>query len=157
MKVVKTLTISLTIPTGYEIDFLDKEAKEIKLKEKQKNAMDHIKTDEDVLTDNGYTWSSFNEWCEGLFEYQEADRFLSLLVKSLNGDWIPDFDNPNESKFEPRFIGGSSGFRFDGYGNWHSLSRLGSRFCFQKREHAEHAGTKFTKWYKLAIIQNKVL
>lgn len=145
-------TLKIEIPNGYEIDF-DKAVGEIKFKEKPKNVMERINSDEDVLTDNGLTWEQFNQQCFGLPEDEVAYRFLKLLVKSLNPKgWVADFDNTDQVKYEPRFVGGSSGFRFHGCDHWRTFSYVGSRLCLESSELAVHAGTKFTRWYKQIII-----
>jgi hypothetical protein len=145
-------TLEIEIPEGYELDTLDKVSGKIKFKEKPKDVLQRINTDEDVLADNGYTLYSFNKWCEGLRSYERADRFLELLHKSLNGDWVPDFDNSNQPKWRPWFTGGSRGFRYVGYGSWRSVSGVGSRLCLKEERLAIHAGTKFTSWFKQSII-----
>lgn len=147
---MKTLTMEIPLPEGYQFDKVD--SGKIILKEKPKNVLECILTDDDVLADNGYTWLTFNKWCDGLSEDEKATRFLKLLNKSLNCDWVPDFDNSNVWKYEPRFLGGSSGFRYDDCDYWTSHSCVGSRLCFDTEEKAVHAGTKFTKWYKQVII-----
>jgi len=149
---MNTQTLKIEIPKGFEIASCDLKSGEIKFKEKPKDFCQRILTDEDVLADNNHTWNSFNEWCKGLRDYEKADRFLELLHKSANGDWIPDFDNENEYKYRPWFLGGSRGFRCGDYGRWCSTSHVGSRLCFKEKQHAVHAGEKFTKWFKQSII-----
>lgn len=148
--------LKIEIPQGFEVDSFDKQSGEIKFKEKPKDVLERILTDDDVFTDNGITRAIFDKRCEGLEEDEKATRFLKLLDKSLNGcDWIPDFDNPSQRKFIPWFEGGSSGFRFLVYVHWSSNSSVGSRLCFKESRLAVHAGTKFTKWYKQAIVVNQ--
>lgn len=64
--------------------------------------------------------------------------------------WKPDFKNLNQYKYTPWFYheAGSSGFRFDGYVFWGSVSAVGSRLCFISREVAEYVGKTFEKLYK---------
>jgi hypothetical protein len=141
--------ITIQIPDGFVAESIDPSGV-IKLKAKPKDVLERILTDLDVLDDNGYTLDSFNQWCEGLAEDERAMRFLKLLNKSLNGDWVPSIDK-DEWRYEPRFIGGSSGFRCLVYAHWISGSLVGSRLCFDTEKKAIHAGTKFTKWYKIVI------
>jgi hypothetical protein len=145
-------TLEIEIPSGYEVDSFDKSSGKLTFKPKPKDPIERIRTDDDVLADNGMTWERFNDWCEGLQDWERALRFISLLVKSLNGDWKPDFDNASQVKYEPRFVGGSSGFRFVGYDSWCSDSLVGSRLCLSSWQLAEHAGKHFTKWYKEIIV-----
>jgi hypothetical protein len=82
-----------------------------------------------------------------------AYRILKMLAKSLNQGWVPDWSNHNEYKYYPYFeLGGSSGFRFHGYGLWRSHSLVGSRLCFKTRELAEHAGKHFTDVYRKFMV-----
>src|SRR6478609_2982621 len=99
---MKTLEmeIPIPIPKGYEAESFDLKTLKLKLREKKKDVLDF--DDEDVLADNGYTLDSFNRWCDGLRSYERADRFLELLHKSFNGDWVPDFDDDNQPKYQPR-------------------------------------------------------
>jgi hypothetical protein len=145
-------TLKIQIQKGFEIDTFNKATGEIKFKEKSKDVLERILTDEDVLADNGYTLDSFNLACSDLEEHEKAFRFLNLLAKSLNQGWKPDFDNSSQYKYQPYFLGGSSGFRCGGCGAWYSASAVGSRLCFKESRLAIHAGEKFTKWYKEIIV-----
>lgn len=109
-----------------------------------------INTDDDVFAANNTTREQFEEKCKSLEldEYEIGFRFLTLLCRALNAEWRPDFDNNDEWKYEPWFLGGSSGFRFYGCVSRSSNSDVGSRFCFDTREKAIHAGKNFTSWYK---------
>jgi len=144
-------TFKIDIPDGCLIDSFDKSTGQGTYKEKAKR--ERLNTDEAVLTDNGYTWESFEKWCEGLRPHERATRFIELLQKSLNGDVALDFDNSDQVKYEPRFVGGSSGFRYYVYDVWYSYSHVGSRLCFLEPDDAIHAGQTFTKWYKTIIVQ----
>jgi len=73
--------------------------------------------------------------------------------ETINFKTVWNFDNGNQPKYEPRFVGGSAGFRFLVYHNWTSRSYVGSRLCFEEERLAIHAGKKFTSWYKRAIIR----
>jgi hypothetical protein len=143
-------TIKIQIPKGYVFDKFDEHSQEIKFKEKPKNVLERILTDADVFADNGTTEEQFFKSCNGLDEDEIALRFIKLLRKSLHEgiEWIPQ---DGEWRYEPRFTGGSSGFRFYDYGYWTSHSYVGSRLAFKKDVLAIHAGQHFTKWYKQAI------
>src|SRR4051812_49335691 len=116
--------LKITAPAGFELESFeqtDKTTMLIKMRATPKDVLERINTDDDVFSDNGITRAIFDKRCEGLDEDEKALRFLKLLMKSLNGAaWIPDYDNPNQVKYEPRFWGGSSGFRFDDYDDWNS-------------------------------------
>jgi len=147
-------TITIEAPEGFEIDSLDKQTDKktvvISLKEKPKDVLERINSDADVFADNGITEEQFFESCKGLDEDETAARFIKLLRKSMHGgeDWIPQ---DGQYRYEPRFMGGSSGFRYDDCDHWFSSSYVGSRLAFKESRFAIHAGTKFTKWYKQII------
>lgn len=145
--------IKIDVPKGFEIDKFDYNSGTITFKPKPKDPIERILTDDDVLADNGLTWESFNASVQDLEPHEVAFRFLGLLNKSLNQGWKPDFDNSNQYKYQPYFLGGSSGFRYYDCVAWRSGSAVGSRLCFKNRELAIHAGEKFTRWYKKAIVE----
>jgi hypothetical protein len=85
-----------------------------------------------------------------------AHAKLVIIVRAANRlanggeEWIPDFDNPNQYKYEAWLYKekrGSSGFRFHGFGYWDSGSYVGSRLCFISRDVAEYVVTNFNKLY----------
>ncbi|WP_340074502.1 hypothetical protein [Leptobacterium sp. I13] len=95
--------------------------------------------------------------------YPEKDRVsmiahakLVIIVRAANQlandgkEWIPDFTNYNEYKYEAWFdlSGGSSGFRFYDYAFWTTGSVVGSRLCFISREVCEYIGKQFIELYK---------
>ena len=76
---------------------------------------------------------------------------LCVIAEALNEGWKPDWSNWNQYKYYPWFEMGSPsgvGFSYDGYGNWASLSIVGSRLCFKSRELATYAGKQFEELYK---------
>lgn len=149
----KTETIKIQIPPGFEIDSFDKAAGEIRFKEKPKKVTDRIKTVADVLADNDMTQVQF-DYLNGDTPDERAYKILKLLAKSLNEGWEPDWNNYNQYKYYPWFwMGGSSGFRFDGFVGWGSNSHVGSRLCFKSRELAEYAANQFTDVYKTFMLK----
>jgi hypothetical protein len=143
-------TLKVQIPEGFTFDSFDPISGLMKLKEKPKDVLYRILTDADVFADNGTTEEQFFKSCHGLEEDEIAVRFIKLLRKSLHEgkEWIPQ---DGEYRYEPRFLGGSSGVRCYGCDNWYSYSAVGSRLAFKKDVLAIHAGKHFTKWYKQAI------
>ena len=85
-----------------------------------------------------------------------AHAKLVIIARALNKlannskQWKPDWDNGKWDKFYPWFWldGGSSGFRYNGYDHWGTVSHVGSRLCFISREVSEYAGNTFLKLYK---------
>ncbi|WP_438423094.1 hypothetical protein [Aquimarina macrocephali] len=95
--------------------------------------------------------------------YPEKDRAsmiahskLVIIVRAANRlandgkEWIPDFTNSDEWKYEPWFDleEGSSGFRCDGYADWAAGSDVGSRLCFISREVCKYIANQFIETYK---------
>lgn len=95
--------------------------------------------------------------------YPEKDRDsmiahskLVIIVRAANRlandgkEWIPDFTNSNEWKYEPWFdlSEGSSGFRYLDYGYRGTGSSVGSRLCFISREVCEYITEQFIELYK---------
>jgi hypothetical protein len=71
------------------------------------------------------------------------------MIANKGKEWQPDWNDYNQWKYYPWFeMGGSSGFRFLGYGYWDTLSTVGSRLCFISREVATQIGEQFTDLYK---------
>jgi hypothetical protein len=87
-----------------------------------------------------------------------AHSKLVIIVRAANRlanggkEWKPDFDNTNQIKYEPWFIKGSSGFRFNVLDFWASYSYVGSRLCFISREVAEYTAKKFVKIYNEYLL-----
>jgi hypothetical protein len=146
-------TLKIQIPEGFVIDDLDKASGEIRFKAKPKDVKQRIKTVEDVLVDNGFTQESFNEQFGNLEDDERAYIILKMLAKSLNEGWKPNWNDSNEYKYYAWFeMGGSSGFRCNGYDGWYSRSDVGSRLCFKTRDLAIYAGQTFTSVYKQFMV-----
>ena len=82
---------------------------------------------------------------------------LIIIIKALNENWEPNWDDETEKKWYPYFkmksnnggCGGSGfGFSTTTYGSWYTLASCGSRLCFKSSELAEYAGKQFTSIYK---------
>lgn len=78
---------------------------------------------------------------------------LIIIVSAANRlandgkEWVPDFTNSQQRKYEPIFYRGSSGFRFRGYGDWGAATGCGSRLCFISSEAAKYVATQFEDLY----------
>jgi hypothetical protein len=81
---------------------------------------------------------------------------LIIIAKAINADWVPDWENGKWDKYYPWFVMGSSsgvGFSSDGYGDWRTLSSVGSRLCFESREKAKYVGEQFQYLYKSYFVK----
>ncbi|MFY7880565.1 MAG: hypothetical protein ACOVP6_10885 [Lacibacter sp.] len=148
-------TLKVQIPEGFTFDSFDPKNLEIKIKEKPKDVMERIKTVDDILAAHGLTKAQFDKRCESLSDDEKAYRILKMLAQTLNEGWQPDWNNDSQYKYYAFFyMGGSSGFRCDGYGHWYSFSVVGSRLCFKSSKLAEYAGKQFTEVYKQFMVIN---
>ncbi len=107
---------------------------------------DRIKTFEDAVFELGIKTPNF----DGDSKDEIAYKKLKIIVKALNQNWTPDWNNHNKSKYNPIFTMGSSGSGFSSscYGYWNSDSGVGSRLCFEKREVSDYAAVQFKDIYK---------
>ncbi|WP_282037277.1 hypothetical protein [Aquimarina algiphila] len=95
--------------------------------------------------------------------YPEKDRKsmiahakLVIIVRAANRlandgkEWMPDFSNYNETKYEAWFDleEGSSGFRCADCVLWATYSFVGSRLCFISRQVCEYVANEFIELYK---------
>jgi hypothetical protein len=151
-------TITVNIPEGHTATY-DEKAGQIRFSLKRTGKVEErILTIADALAELGEEDPEVvdlhllqGSFCAGhqLLGYQTA----VCITKALNEGWTPDWSNSNELKYYPWFeMRGSSGFRFDGAGRWHSRSGVGSRLCFKSRELAVHAGERFTEVYKQFMV-----
>lgn len=151
-------TLTIEIPSGYEIDSVDKSTGSIKFKEKPKDIMERIHSVEDAIKCLG---SSDEE----VIILQTLKQVFSddshpvnhqkaiVLTKAFNEGWVPDWNDVSQYKYFPWFeMGGSSGFRYNDFGSWYSASHVGSRLCFKSGKLAEHVGKKFTSVYKQFML-----
>jgi hypothetical protein len=74
---------------------------------------------------------------------------LKAVIRAINQEWIPNWNNNNEKKWWPYF-NLSSGFGFSdaGYHCVNTCTPVGSRLCFESQEKATYAGQQFQDLYK---------
>lgn len=120
-----------------------------------------IKTFEDACKIQGIdpkkVLPNFSNYPEGDREALLAHAKLVIIVRASNKlandgkEWIPDFNNYKERKYEPWFdleVSGSSAFRFGDYGLWASASLVGSRLCFINRDVCKYVANQFIDLYE---------
>lgn len=148
--------LTIKIPEGFVVEDFNKTTGEIRFKEKPKTVFERIKTIDDVYTDQKIDVSVFENSLNELSEDEIAYKLLKLICKSLNEGWTPNWNDSNEKKYIPWFKMGSSGFRYDAYAYWRTVSAVGSRLCFRSEELAKYAGTQFQDIYeRYMLIKNK--
>ncbi|TWP30535.1 hypothetical protein ETU09_00610 [Apibacter muscae] len=124
--------------------------------------IEKIKTFEDAckelnLNPKDFTITIPNEFSKHS-EALTAHLKLVVITQALNEGWEPDWSNWDEYKYYPWFDmedSASGGFSFGGYGDWNSISIVGSRLCFKSRELAEYAGKQFEGLYETYFVIKK--
>lgn len=93
-------------------------------------------------------------------EALEAHAKLIIIVRAANRlandgkEWVPDWTDYSQPKYEPWFDldTSSSGFRFNVYDYWRTISLVGSRLCFISYEVCEYIAEQFTELYKVYFL-----
>ncbi|MDM1557083.1 hypothetical protein HX126_21235 [Chryseobacterium indologenes] len=81
-------------------------------------------------------------------------QMLVVIIKALNEDWIPDWQNENWDKWYNWFNMSSSSsgrFSFTYSALRRSYSYCGSRLCFKSKELAQYAAKQFIDIYEKAF------
>lgn len=122
------------------------------------NLLDQINGLDDALKITGDKMEEVIPFANPINEYQEcmnAKGELIQMVKAATGNWIPDFADTNQPKWEPIFQWNSSvsafRFWFSLYDLTHANAISGARLVFPSQEMSDKFGKKFTELY------NKVL
>ena len=55
---------------------------------------------------------------------------LKTIIKFKNGNWVADYNNPNQPKWEPLFRHTKSGLVFYSAYDWNAITCVGSRLCY---------------------------
>lgn len=81
-----------------------------------------------------------------IYAYQE----LIMIVKVYNEGKTPDYNDSNQTKYEPRFKLSSSGvgFSYCDYVFWSTFSGVGSRLSFLNYDNMKDATSKFLGVYE---------
>jgi len=90
-----------------------------------------------------------------------AHAKLIIIARAANKiendgkEWMPDWTNFNEYKYEPWFYlgDGSSGFRYYDSGHWDTGALVGSRLCFKSSDLAEYIANQFIDLYKTYLLE----
>jgi len=85
-----------------------------------------------------------------------AFKQLCHITKLVNGDWIADFNDSDQPKYEQVFLSSGSGFDFSGSVTYYvsRFSYVGSRLCCKTKEGSDFIGKTFISQFKL-LITNK--
>ena len=109
--------------------------------------IDRIKTFEDACAVAGVDPDSYFSVHDT--EDETAFKKLKLIIKVINEDWVPDWNNTDEQKWYPWFQV-ASGFGFSGsnYDCTYSFTSVGSRLCFSSEEKSDYVAKQFIDLYK---------
>ena len=82
---------------------------------------------------------------------------MNHVTKTINGEWVADFEDTNQKKWEPVFNSSGSGFAFSGSDYYYDYadSDAGSRLSYESEEKSDFVGENFTQSFKLIITNKK--
>lgn len=85
-----------------------------------------------------------------------AYKKLKVIVKAINGGWLPDWSNTNQKKWWPWF-NLSSGFGFCGstYDCTLTAANVGSRLCFESEAKSDYTAKQFINLYEELLTIKK--
>ena len=132
----------------------EKEVKKKDITEKVKTLKDAINIlgeyDKDVVILKKLTNLNIHE---DIYSKLLAEQSLIVIIKALNENWKPDWNNKNQKKYYPIFeMGGSSGFRLHDFVYWYSHSAVGSQFIYKSEELMRYGVTQFIDLYKSYML-----
>lgn len=115
-----------------------------------------INTFDDVLRFHKICPIEFWNSCSGLEDDEIAYRQLKLIVKAYNKNEIPDYNNSNQRKYEPRFWLDSSGAGFSSFDFdlWSTASNVGAHLVYLNSDNLRDAVGKFLDIYERYFTNN---
>ena len=80
---------------------------------------------------------------------EAAYKKLKVVIKAVNGSWIPDWNNDGQRKWYPWFnLYSGFGFSASTY-DWASTATgVGSRLCFETEEQCTYTANQFIDLYR---------
>jgi len=79
-----------------------------------------------------------------------AYKKLKVVISAVNGNFVPDFNNPNQPKWFPVFTKSSgSGFVLSSSDSdcTYAFTYVGSRLCFESEEKSNYVAQQFIDLY----------
>ena len=87
---------------------------------------------------------------------ESAYKVLKFGIAVLNEEWIPDYTNPNQSKYEPRFIlGANSILKYYSYNILTKTAIINSHLVYRSYDHMMHGIRIMHEFYNDFIRINK--
>lgn len=112
---------------------------------------DRVNTMEDVYRESGKTYADIA--LVGLTPDEIGYRKAKLIFAVMNEEWVPDYDNPNQDKFELRWIKNKKGgFSYTDYFRWNSITFAGARLTARSGKIANHIGKCFEKEFNEFLV-----
>jgi hypothetical protein len=126
---------------------------------KRTSVTDRVKSFEDACRELGIAPSQLSITGDGIMQ-DDLNAVTSyykmmIIIKALNGDWVPDFSDKNQAKYYPWFeFKKGSGFVLNDVHNNYDYTSVGARLCFKSSELAKYAATQFSKEYNEYLTYN---
>lgn len=126
----------------------------------QKDLLERLNTDEDVILESGLTMSEWEEIIDGLDVDEAAYKFLKLLINLLRKyhspekPWKPNWKDPNEKKWNAVWNMNDKndpegfGFSYAHYDYWSTDTAVGSRLCLPTEKLLLFATSKYKHKYR---------
>lgn len=113
----------------------------------------YVKTWEHVCGLLNINIDKFNVCYKNLSKPELALKRLICIIKCLNQEWIPNFDDQNEYKYTPYFDlrtkpNNNSSFSYIFYSSWFYLSNVGAGLLFKNKELMLHCVEYFLTDYE---------
>lgn len=147
-------TLKIEIPEGFKIDNFDINSGVVKFTPIPKDIFERVQSLQDAINELGETDVEVAELRKlviaNITSHILYRQQAVVIAKALNEDWVPDFSNLEQTKYEPWFEFNSSA---DGFLRYNYLGRgtstdVGSLLCFKSRELAEYFGKQFIEIHR---------
>lgn len=126
--------------------------KKSEIKKSKKDVIERIKTFEDACEALGLNevqigYLGIKKDAESISAYAK----LIIIVRALNEEWEPDWDDYEQRKYYPWFKHGTSAeglaFSYTYSAPSFASTNIGSHLCFKSKRLAEYAGKQFIQIY----------
>lgn len=79
---------------------------------------------------------------------EAAYKVLKFGIKVLNEEWVADYSNSDQYKYEPRFYHKAGfGLSYDDFVIWYTRTAVGPRLCYRSYEIMMHGIKIMQKYY----------
>lgn len=112
---------------------------------------ERVRTMEDVYRESGKTYADIAK--PGDTPDEIGYKKAKLIFAVMNEGWVPDYNNPNENKYELRWVKNKNGgFSFGSYDFWFSTTSAGARLTARSGKIADHIGNNFEKEFNEFLV-----